>query len=195
MATAAPSFEAIHRDFHPKVLRYLTGLVGAQEAPDLAQVVMIKVHEHLSQFRGESSLSTWIYRIATNAAVDHLRRKPAMTVAIDVGDDDVGAEEVPEQLRTVSAETSVIRDEMNECLREFVQRLPPAFRAVIALSDIEGFTDREIAQITGASVESVKVRLHRARLKLREALNAGCSIGRDEGNELACERRPTNPAR
>ena len=193
MAKHNASFEAIHREFHPKVLRYLTGLVGAQEAADLAQVAMIKVHEHLAQFRGESSLSTWIYRIATNAALDHLRRKPALTVAIDAADDDVPAEGVPEPLRTVSAEKSAIRDEMNECLRDFIQRLPPNYRAVIALSDIEGFTDREIAEVTGSSVESVKIRLHRARLKLREALSAGCSIGPDEGNELACERRPPNP--
>ena len=194
MTTRGPSFEAIHGEFHPKVLRYLTGLAGAQEAPDLAQVAMIKVHEHLAQFRGESSLSTWIYRIATNVAVDHMRRKPAMTAAIDVADDDV-AEGVPEALRTASAETSAIRDEMNECLRDFIQRLPPNYRAVIALSDIEGFTDREIAEVTGSSVESVKIRLHRARLKLREALSAGCSIGHDEGNELACERRPPHSVR
>lgn len=192
MAIRSPSFETIHREFHPKVLRYLNGVVGTQEGADLAQVAMIKVHDHLAQFRGESSLSTWIYRIATNVALDHLRRKPLLTVAIGAADDDIPAAEVPEPLRTASAETSAIRDEMNQCLRDFIQRLPPNYRAVIALSDIEGFTDREIAEVTASSVESVKIRLHRARLKLRQALTAGCSIGQDESNELACERRLAN---
>ena len=188
MAASVGSFESIHRRFHPKVLRYLAGIVGPQEAADLAQVTMIKVSEHLAGFRGDSSVSTWIYRIATNVAVDRLRQRAPEVVPVEADPD--GDEALPPQLQIPSAETSAMRGEMNACLREFVHRLPLNYRTVIILGDIEGFTSREIAQITGSSIESVKIRLHRARLRLREMLKAGCSIERDERSELACERRP-----
>jgi RNA polymerase sigma-70 factor (ECF subfamily) len=187
------SFEAVHREFQAKVLRYLAGFVDADEAADLAQVTMIKVSEHLPEFRGESSLSTWIYRIATNVALDRLRQRSPDRVAIggepDAEDDDLD-ENVPAQLQAPSAETAAMRNEMSGCVREFVDRLPASYRSILVLSDIEGLTNGEIAEITGLSLDTVKIRLHRARIKLRAELRAGCSIERDERNELACDRRP-----
>ena len=188
MAAAVRPFDSIHRRFHPRVLRYLAGIAGPEEAADLAQVTMIKVSEHLAGFRGESSLSTWIYRIATNVALDRLRQRAPDVVPIDTEPE--GDEALPPQLQGPSAEDSAARGEMNACLREFIHRLPVNYRTVLVLGDIEGFTSREIAQITGSSVEAVKIRLHRARLRLREDLTAGCRVERDERSELACERRP-----
>jgi RNA polymerase sigma-70 factor (ECF subfamily) len=75
MSDAIPNFAAIYADLQPKVLRYLTGLVGPDEAEDISQNVFLKVHAGLKDFRGEASLSTWIYRIATNAALDRLRSR------------------------------------------------------------------------------------------------------------------------
>ena len=75
---------------------------------------------------------------------------------------------------------------------EFVDRLPANYRAVLVLSEIEGFANREIAEITGLSLETVKIRLHRARLKLHAALEHGCTIQRDDRNEVACDRRPAS---
>ena len=66
MMALVHSFEAVHRAYQAKLVRYFTGFVGADEAADLAQVTMMKVSEHLPGFRGESSLSTWIYRIAAS---------------------------------------------------------------------------------------------------------------------------------
>ncbi len=84
MAAATVDFQSVHKDFRPRVLRYLSRLVGEAEAEDLTQSVMLKISEALPGFRGDSSLSTWIYRIATNAALDkrassRLRHLPRST--------------------------------------------------------------------------------------------------------------------
>ncbi len=73
MITDTVEFEKIHEAYRAKIFRYLTGLVGEQEAEDLTQDVFIKVGQALKTFRGEAQLSTWIYRIATNAAIDKTR--------------------------------------------------------------------------------------------------------------------------
>ena len=189
MTVSLPSLEAIHREFHPKVLRYLGGMVGADEAPDLAQVTMMKVSEHLPEFRGDSSLSTWIYRIATNVARDRLRQLPPQTQPIEADEEGAGRD-VPPQLQSPSAEATAIRAEMSACVREFVDRLPPNYRSVLVLSEVEGLTNAEIAEAAGLSLETVKIRLHRARAKLAAALLAGCRIERDGSDEIACDRKP-----
>jgi RNA polymerase sigma-70 factor (ECF subfamily) len=71
-----------------------------------------------------------------------------------------------------------------------VDRLPEPYRTVIVLSEIEGFKNLEIADILGLSLDNVKIRLHRAREKLRQGLAAGCTFHRDERNEFACDRKP-----
>lgn len=196
MPRAALAFEAVHREFRPKLLRYLSGFVDPAEAADLTQVALMKVHDHLDDFRGDSSLATWIYRIATNVALDRLRERSPERVAIETESEDDSAaadERVPTQLRAPSAESVAIREEMSACVREFIDRLPLNYRTVLVLSDIEGFANAEIAEITGLSLDTVKIRLHRARLKLRGDLKSGCTLERDERNELACDRRPARP--
>lgn len=184
-------FETIHREFHPKVLRYLAGFAGIEEAADLAQVVMLKVSEHLPAFRGECSLATWIYRIATNVALDRLRQREPERVSIDFHqeEDEAGDASTPAVLRAPSAEACAARREMNACVREFLDMLPTHYGAVLILSDIEGLRDHEIAAATGLSLATVKTRLHRARAGLRDKMRAGCTLHRDDRNELACERR------
>ena len=89
-----------------------------------------------------------------------------------------------------SVETGVIRQEMSQCVRDFVERLPDNYKSVIVLSEFEGFKNSEIAEILGISLDTVKIRLHRAREKLRQDLATGCSFHRDERNEFACDRKP-----
>jgi RNA polymerase sigma-70 factor (ECF subfamily) len=89
-----------------------------------------------------------------------------------------------------SVETSAIREEMSQCVRDFVERLPDNYKTVIVLSELEGFKNSEISDILGISLGAVKIRLHRAREKLREDLSTGCSFYRDERDEFACDRKP-----
>ena len=169
-------------------MRYLARLVGEGEAEDLTQTVMLKVSRSLPDFRGESSVSTWIYRIATHVALDSLRRKRIATLSESDSAPDEG--EVPAGAQAASVETAAIREEMNACIREFIERLPETYRTVMVLSELEGFRDREIAAILGLSLETVKIRLHRARGKLRKDLGAGCRFYRNADNDLACDRSP-----
>jgi RNA polymerase sigma-70 factor (ECF subfamily) len=182
---ATLEFQSIHDCFRPRILRYLKRLVGENEADDIAQSVMLKVSEGLPGFRGDSSLATWIYRIATNAALDSLRRKTSRPPEQPEFESE---EDVPPDEQVPSIEATAIRREMNACIRGFIERLPENYRAVMVLSELEGFENGEIAAILGISLDTVKIRLHRAREKLRKSLDTGCSFYRDERDELACER-------
>jgi RNA polymerase sigma-70 factor, ECF subfamily len=185
----APSFESLYREFRPKLLRHFARLAGAHEAADLTQVTMLKVSEHLPGFRGDASLATWIYRIATNVAMDRLRQRSPERVPLECSPADDAGDEVPAALQVDSAEAAAARNEMSACVREYVDALPEPYRAVLVLSEIEGLTNAEIARATGLSLDTVKIRLHRGRAALRERLQAGCTVQRDERNEVACDRR------
>jgi RNA polymerase sigma-70 factor, ECF subfamily len=185
-------FQAVHDRYRPRVLRYLTRLVGAGEAEDLTQSVMLKVSSSLAGFRGESNLSTWIYRIASNTAVDLLRRKATqLPIDPDIEVEDAGDAAA---LRSPSLEESAAREEMNACVREFIAKLPTNYRTVMVLSELEGFSNEEIANVLGLTVGTVKIRLHRARDKLRSELSDGCSFDHGHDGELGCDRKPVASA-
>ena len=186
------NFSDIYSEFYPKITHYLKRLVGEHEAEDVAQIVFEKVNTNLSTFKGESKVSTWVFKIATNAALDRLKsssykRTPSGPLA-------------PVPLQTVeniemafnkpsSPDQKVIRDEMSDCVREFVDRLQTDYRTILVLNELEGFTNAEIADILQISVNAAKIRLHRARAKLKKELEKGCDFYHDERSELACDRK------
>jgi RNA polymerase sigma-70 factor (ECF subfamily) len=186
------NFSDIYSEFYPKITHYLKRLVGEHEAEDVAQTVFEKVNTNLSTFKGESKVSTWVFKIATNAALDRLKspsykRTPSGPLA-------------PVPLQTVeniemafskptSPDQKVIRDEMSDCVREFVDRLQADYRTILVLNELEGFTNTEIADILQISVDAAKIRLHRARAKLKKELEKGCDFYHDERSELACDRK------
>ncbi len=167
------AFETIHETFRPKVQRYLTRLVGAGEAEDLTQEVFVKVSQGLPNFRGDAQLSTWIYRIATNAAIDKMRapafRQDAQSCSLN--DEWHGLRAISEPL---SLEQRTMRKERYACFRNFVDKLPANYRTVVALSELGELTNGEIAAILGVSLETVKIRLHRGRAMLLEKLKSHC---------------------
>jgi len=186
-------FREIYQEFQPKIRHYLSRMLGDQAAEDIAQEVFAKVSCGLDSFKGISSFSTWIYRIATNTALDNLR-SPSFKRSSEHStlEDCTGTED--RNAWTGQAEPTVdqevIRKEMSECVREFVDRLPPDYRTVLILSELEGFKNREIADILEISLDNVKVRLHRARDRLKKELDSGCSFYRSEQGTLACDRKP-----
>jgi RNA polymerase sigma-70 factor (ECF subfamily) len=186
MVQIQSEYQSIHNRFRPQILGYLTRLAGEREAEDLTQIVMLKISAGLPDFLGKSSLATWIYRIATNTAIDRLRtaRNDAVEPrAVEEGD-------LPLDAAAPSAESTAIRGEMNACIDEFIERLPESYKTVMVLSELEGFKNAEIAAILGLSLDTVKIRLHRAREKLRQDLQTGCSFNRDASNELVCDHKP-----
>jgi len=195
MGNREVKFHEIHDTFRPKILRYLTNLVGRPDAEDLTQEVFVKVNQALKTFRGESQLSTWIYRIATNVALDKLRSPSfRQTGGKSLSGDSIGEGEIEIMDKnpwtgenTPSIETSVVRKVMNQCIRGVVEKLPESYRTVVVLSELEGFRDDEIAEILGVSLNTAKIRLHRSRARLKKDLEAHCNFYRDERNEFACD--------
>jgi RNA polymerase sigma-70 factor (ECF subfamily) len=184
-------FDSIYREFRPRIHRYLRHQVGAGEADDLTQVVFLKVSQGLAAFREEAALSTWIFRIATNTARDHAASAATRQKAAEQLLDD--PEETLAELPASAAagtDQDHIRREMSACVRGLVAQLPESYRSVLLLGEFEGFSNPEIAAILGLSLETVKIRLHRARARLRTAMQAQCSLYHDERNELMCDRKP-----
>jgi RNA polymerase sigma-70 factor (ECF subfamily) len=159
----------------------------------VAQDVFAKISQALPEFRNESQLSTWIYRIATNAAVDRVRsaayRAGARGVPIGGEGDSPGCG-IPAPAG--SAEQQTIRDEMSECVQDLVRKLPEDYQVALALSETQQLKDREIAEVPGVTVETAKIRLHRARAKLRQSL-ARCSFYRSPDNTFLCDIKPPPP--
>jgi RNA polymerase sigma-70 factor (ECF subfamily) len=190
------TFSAVYGEFHPKIQRYVRRMVGAQDAEGVTQEVFAKVHRGLPQFKGEASLATWIYRIATNSSLDRLKsanhkRSAAGVLApfpLEKAEDALGIAPFLSQ-RPQLPDQKIIRDEMQSCIREFVDRLPPDSRTIIILNELEGFTNRELADILQISVAAAKMRLHRARAQLKKILEQGCDFYHDERSELACDRK------
>ena len=185
MATAL-DFDTIHAELRPKIARYLRRLVGAAEAEDVTQEVFTRVSQALADFRGDSTVATWVYRIATHAAFDRLRRvasRRAGDTLLRIGQ--------PPAERLLGVEEALERREMSACIRGHVAALPPAYRSALLLHD-EGLDNRQIAGALGISLGAAKIRLHRARARLRKALGDACRLSRDGDDELVCE--PMSPA-
>jgi RNA polymerase sigma-70 factor (ECF subfamily) len=192
---AESEFQEIYEIFHPRIHRYLSRLIGEYEAEDLTQEVFIKVSKGLSEFRGESQLSTWIYRIAFNAAMDRMRspsfyrlsKHNSLNSAIDGKAIEIQDKNTWTGKKVLTVEEQIIRDEMVDCYLGFVDKLPPIYKSVYVLSELRGRTNRDIAEILGITLETVKIRLHRARSMLREELQSSCSSYYNEHNDLMCE--------
>ena len=185
MQGGTAELDRIYAEHHARILRYLTRMVGAQDAEDLAQEVFIRAARSYEDFRHEAKIETWLYRIATHVAVDRLRGT-ALRRETMLGEE-LG--EVAEDGREAGStlEEKTLRRAANECIRNVIYGLPENYRTPLILSELEGFTNREIAEILEVSLDTVKIRLHRAKDRLKKALLDACQFSRDERNELTCD--------
>jgi RNA polymerase sigma-70 factor (ECF subfamily) len=171
-------FDAVYEAYRPRIQRYLTRLVGEVDAEDLTQEVFVRVDRGLKDFRGESQLSTWLYRIATHAAIDRMRmpafRAEACQVPFEESDEVAASAGLWNREETLLPEQLVFLQERFRCFLGFLRDLPSTYRAVFVLSDLELLGNREIAEVLGLSLETVKIRLHRARVRLFQELRAHC---------------------
>ena len=185
MQFGTAEFDRIYAEHHARILRYLTRMVGAQDAEDLAQEVFIRAAKAYDGFRHEAKIETWLYRIATHVAVDRLRGTASRRETLlgqELGEVAADGREVVSTL-----EEKTLRRAANECIRNVIYGLPENYRTPLILSELEGFTNREIAEIMDVSLDTVKIRLHRAKEQLKQALLDACQFSRDERNELTCD--------
>jgi RNA polymerase sigma-70 factor, ECF subfamily len=154
-------------------LSILAMLRNDQEAEDAAQEVMINAFRHLKSFRGDAKFSTWLVTIAMNEARQRLRKsKAAQPESLDEEKEDREGDFTPAVLtdwREIPSE-ALEKKEMRQKLREAVEQLPPIYREVLVLRDLEELNQEETASALGIPVTLVKVRLHRARMMLQKML-------------------------
>lgn len=158
----------------PKIYRLALKMMGnPQDAEDILQETFIKAYRNIQGFAGRSSLSTWLYRIATNEALMMLRRKHLDTISLDEPVETMESEQEPMQIVDWCClpEQELLSAETRRRLDEAVSHLSPALRVVFLLRDIEGLSTLEAAQALNLSEEAVKTRLSRARMQLRENLS------------------------
>ena len=167
-------FARLVEAYSPMIYRLgLKILNNPQDAEDILQETFIKAYWHIGNFDGRSSVSTWLYRIATNEALMSIRRKRPETISFDVPS--VYDTEPQEPLQIVDwcclPEDEFLTSEGRARLDEAANRLPTNLRVVFILRDIEGLSTRETAEVLEISEMAVKTRLSRARLRLREDLS------------------------
>lgn len=149
-------------------------LNNPQDAEDILQETFIKAYQHISGFDGRSSLSTWLYRIATNEALMFLRKRKLITFSIDEPLESSDEEQEPIQIIDWCClpEAELMSSEARAYLDQAIQELPHSLRVVFLLRDIEGLSTLETGEVLNLSETAVKTRLSRARMRLRELLTA-----------------------
>ncbi len=166
------AFAMLVRRYEPKLRVYVSGIVAVEEeARDLVQETFIRAWRHLSQYDAQFRFSTWLFRIAHNVAIDHLRRRRQPTVSLELGEDDEG-----EGLRLDPADArrgplgELANRELAVALAREIERLPASYRELVTLRHLIGLSYNEIAELKGLPLGTVKNKLFRAHSVLRESL-------------------------
>ena len=171
------------------IFRFLLGMArDPAEAEDLTQETLLRAHTRLASLEDEAKLVPWLYRIATNIARDRFRQSSWRQRHEPLEPEDSEAA-LPVVDNGPRLDKLIEQREMSDCVRSYLEGLSDAYRTVILLHDLQGMTNPEIAELLGVSVDAVKIRLHRARAKLRMALDQGCELSRDERGVTVCEQR------
>jgi RNA polymerase sigma-70 factor, ECF subfamily len=158
-----PAMHAFYERYRRRVFALIARIVGAQDAEELSQEVFLRAFRGLEKFRGDSQLSTWMYRLAVNAALSHATRAQARAKK-NV------SEEVLEELPAPTDVQSDGDPRMRQHLIAAMESLPTGYRAVLVLHDVEGLQHEEIAQVLGCRVGTSKSQLHKARAQMRKRL-------------------------
>jgi len=175
-------FWQIYDEHYLRVRKLVLVLVRDQWiADDLTQETFARAQDRLNDLRDESKVSSWLFRIAYNLCQDHFRNKSKSPIA------DPSHPQEMETAEESPTEKQFEQHEMGVCVQREIDRLPEPLRTVIILSDMMEFNYREIADLLGITVENVKVRVHRARKKLKTLLEQKCMFETDERNVLVCE--------
>jgi len=167
------AFELLVRKYKTTVYNTIYSIMGnAQEADDIAQEVFLKVYTKADSFKGESSFSTWLYRITVNRCVDELRRRKNKIISYET---EFNQEEKLKLKDVLASRENDIteklrRKELQDIIQKAMNSLPEKYRIILTLKEIEGLSYKEISQIMKISLAKVKIWLFRARQKLKGKL-------------------------
>ncbi len=181
---APPVFEEVARELAQPLLRYLERYVGDHAvAEELRQETLVRMSKGLASFEGRSSVKTWAFSIASHVAADYLRRPGAKTRIVEL--DEVAEPADPDR----AIDERIVLGEMNACIREVIDSLPDTYRSALILHDLEGLPVEQTAEISECSLATAKIRIHRARRRLKQALSAQCDFYRDADSVFRCDRK------
>ncbi|MFB3815196.1 MAG: RNA polymerase sigma factor [Terriglobales bacterium] len=166
------AFEYLFNTHKKRVFNLCLRMTGNHAAAeDLTQEAFLTVFRRINTFRGESRFGTWLHRIAVNCVLMHIRERSCRITEVTMDEFDNGEEE-PFRDRFGSLDPALEFSLDRLALDNAIAELPPGYRIVIVLHDIEGYEHAEIAQLLGCSVGNTKSQLHKARMKLRRLLTA-----------------------
>ncbi len=170
-----------------RIFRYIQGMIkDEKEAQDLTQETFLRAFLKRDSLRDQAAQTAWLYKIATHVCLDRLRqfaRFAPKESETDLQEVDIAETDAP------SVQKITEQNEMSACVQNYLNGLPDRYRAVILLHDVHDLTAMEISTLLSESLASVKIKLHRARLKLKAALQAGCTFSLDDNTVLICESK------
>ena len=167
------AFDELVKRYRDKVYRLSFKILRHEEdASEALQDAFLSAYRGLKNFKAESTFSTWLYRIATNASLMKYRRRREGHISLEQSQSPEGGGE-PLQIPDWTAQplTDLLNSETREAMEDGIQKLPEELRTVFVLRDVEGLSNAEVAEVLNLSVAAVKSRLHRARIALRDRLN------------------------
>ena len=187
--TAAEQLVAAYSD---RAIRLATGITGnAQDAEEVVQDALLSVIQKIDTFRGDAAFGSWLYRIVANAAYQRCRRRRRHNADVSLDKllpvfDQAGRHVAPMADWSISIDDPARQTELRMVLTTAIDQLPPDYRTVVLMRDVEGLPHRQIAEALGLTVVNVKMRVHRARLFLRKRLEEHLSIaGVDDDASIA----------
>lgn len=163
----ARAMEMLYHQYKRRVFGMAHRIVGASDAEEVAQEVFVRIFRALANFRGDSALSTWIYRLTVNAALSYLAKRGRRNEVSDDVLGDLPAPPVAERDPGLAAR-----------IEAALARLPAGYRAILVLHDVEGLSHEECAAILDCRVGTCKSQLHKARARMRELLGPDLEMAR-----------------
>jgi RNA polymerase sigma-70 factor (ECF subfamily) len=165
----AEAFEGLYGLHKRRVYSLCLRMTGnTAEAEDLTQEAFLQLYRKIATFRGESAFSTWLHRLAVNVVLMHLRKKGLPEVSLDEA---LEPQHEDGPRKDIGARDNVLAGSIDRVnLERAIESLPPGYRIIFVLHDIEGYEHNEIAEMMGCSIGNSKSQLHKARMKLRDLL-------------------------
>jgi len=166
-------FEILVRRYQTRIVAHVSRMVGSRDdAFDLSQEIFLKVFQALDRYNPEFKFSTWLFRIAGNAAIDHLRKRRPRTVPLEIPDPDSrsGVSAIEHESSVLDPYGELRNVERGRAISRAIAELPPEFRELITLRHFGGLSYEEIARVKNMPLGTVKNKLFRARVVLKERL-------------------------
>ena len=181
-----PEARGVWRDIEARLRPYVARRVGcAADVDDVLQEILVKVHGGMDGLRDGERFGGWVYRIAGHVIADFAKAR--LRAPISAG----AATELAEERHVPGDEAAELQADLGECVALFVARLPAPYRGAVTLTDLQGLTQRDAAEMLGISLSGMKSRVQRGRERIRQMFEECCEISLDcRGQVVECESRP-----